>query len=136
MADIGDGEVVLVQGSAAKPYELKNVGGVYSCTCPAWRNQSTGLDRRTCKHLKAHRGEQAELDRIAAAIAANPGANDDIAQARATASAATSGGGSSRAVKKDTAPPVLLAHRWENDLDLTGWWMSEKLDGVRAWWDG
>jgi DNA ligase-1 len=30
----------------------------------------------------------------------------------------------------------LLAHSWENDLDLTGWWMSEKLDGVRAWWDG
>jgi DNA ligase-1 len=33
-------------------------------------------------------------------------------------------------------PPVLLAHVWENDTDLTGWWMSEKLDGVRAYWDG
>ena len=33
-------------------------------------------------------------------------------------------------------PPVLLAHSWENDVDLTGWWMSEKLDGVRAYWDG
>jgi len=41
-----------------------------------------------------------------------------------------------RGVKKETAPPVLLAHRWENDIDLTGWWMSEKLDGVRAYWNG
>ncbi|HEY1098520.1 MAG TPA: DNA ligase, partial [Myxococcota bacterium] len=33
-------------------------------------------------------------------------------------------------------PPVLLAHKWESDVDLTGWWLSEKLDGVRAYWDG
>ena len=33
-------------------------------------------------------------------------------------------------------PPVLLAHVWENDVELLGWWMSEKLDGVRAYWDG
>lgn len=31
---------------------------------------------------------------------------------------------------------MLLAHRWENDVDLADWWMSEKLDGVRAYWDG
>ncbi len=39
---------------------------------------------------------------------------------------------------KDPAvpPPILLAHVWENDIDLTGWWMSEKLDGVRAYWNG
>jgi DNA ligase-1 len=41
----------------------------------------------------------------------------------------------SRAVVKDTAPPVLLAHKWSNE-DPAGWWISEKLDGVRAWWDG
>ena len=29
-----------------------------------------------------------------------------------------------------------MAHRWETDVDLRGWWMSEKLDGVRAYWDG
>src|SRR5262249_42115884 len=38
--------------------------------------------------------------------------------------------------KKDTAPPILLAHKWEVDHDPTGWWMSEKLDGIRAYWDG
>ena len=35
-------------------------------------------------------------------------------------------------------PPVLLANDWWDveDLDPAGWWMSEKLDGVRAYWDG
>jgi DNA ligase-1 len=40
------------------------------------------------------------------------------------------------ATTEATAPPLLLAHSWEGDVDLTGWWMSEKLDGVRAYWDG
>jgi len=30
---------------------------------------------------------------------------------------------------------VLLAHKWENE-DPTGWYMSEKLDGVRCFWNG
>ncbi|HEY1099104.1 MAG TPA: DNA ligase, partial [Myxococcota bacterium] len=55
MPDIADGEVVHVKGSAKDPYELKNVGGVYSCSCPAWRNAGGGIERRTCKHLKAWR---------------------------------------------------------------------------------
>ncbi len=35
-----------------------------------------------------------------------------------------------------TAPPLLLAHAWDNEQNLTGWFMSEKLDGVRAYWTG
>src|SRR5207244_5594780 len=34
------------------------------------------------------------------------------------------------------APALLLAETWDNALDPTGWWLSEKLDGVRAFWDG
>lgn len=35
-----------------------------------------------------------------------------------------------------TAPALMLAHR-ADDLDaLIGWWSTEKLDGVRAYWDG
>ena len=52
MPDLQDGESTQVQGSARAPYILKNVGGVYSCTCPAWRNQSLPIERRTCKHLQ------------------------------------------------------------------------------------
>ena len=31
---------------------------------------------------------------------------------------------------------VLLAKTWDASIDPTGWWMSEKMDGVRALWDG
>jgi DNA ligase-1 len=30
---------------------------------------------------------------------------------------------------------VMLAKNWSGS-DPSGWWMSEKLDGVRAWWNG
>lgn len=33
-------------------------------------------------------------------------------------------------------PGLLLAHEWDGEMDPTGWWMSEKLDGVRAYWNG
>ena len=52
MPELLDGQSVEIQGSGAKPYVLKNTGGVYSCTCPAWRNQSAKIDRRSCKHLR------------------------------------------------------------------------------------
>jgi DNA ligase-1 len=32
--------------------------------------------------------------------------------------------------------PVMLAHRWDPKIDIKGWWMSEKLDGVRGYWTG
>ena len=51
MADLLDGESVEMKGSGSKPYILKNVGGVYSCTCPAWRNQSLHPDK---PHLTKH----------------------------------------------------------------------------------
>ena len=64
MPDLNDGESVEMKGSGAKPYVLKNVGGVYSCTCPAWRNQSIAIERRTCKHLRKLRGDAAEEARV------------------------------------------------------------------------
>ncbi len=77
MADLRDGEVAHVQGSASKPYELKNSGGVYSCSCPAWRNQSVGIESRTCKHLRKLRGDAAENARLGtlSAPAAKPEAD-------------------------------------------------------------
>lgn len=121
MADIADGEKVEVKGSGVKPYVLKNSGGVYSCTCPAWRNQSIALEKRTCKHLRGYRGDAAEDARVGSA-----------APREKLASNATV-----KSAKADTAePPLLLAHSWDNEVDLAGWWMSEKLDGVRAYWDG
>jgi DNA ligase-1 len=31
---------------------------------------------------------------------------------------------------------VQLAGTWDRKTDLTGWWISEKFDGARAYWDG
>lgn len=39
------------------------------------------------------------------------------------------------AEKNVGAPKLLLAKEWKGQ-DITGWWLSEKLDGVRAYWDG
>lgn len=33
-------------------------------------------------------------------------------------------------------PAVTLANIWRGDSDPTGYWVSEKLDGVRGYWDG
>jgi len=99
---------------------LKNTGGVYSCSCPAWRNQSTPIERRSCKHLRKLRGDAAEKERCGSAEPQRP------------TRTASSGDGEDDA----GGPPLLLAERWDNAADLTDWWMSEKLDGVRAYWDG
>lgn len=116
MPDLNDGESVHMQGSGSKPYTLKNVGGVYSCSCPAWRNQSVAIERRTCKHLRKLRGDPAEEARIGGTV--------PVPAKTKTSS------------DHSKAPPLLLAESWDNVLDPTGWHMSEKLDGVRAYWDG
>ena len=116
---IDDGDSVEVQGSSST-YTLSRQGSVFMCSCPAWKNQSAPIDARTCKHLRAYLGNDEETQRVGSAAPQR--------------SAAT--------IKKDTAaaegkaPPLLLAHKWETDNDPTGWWMSEKLDGIRAYWDG
>ena len=220
-----DGDTCQVQGSGKKPYVLKNVGGVLSCTCPAWCNQSLPIDRRTCKHLKSVRGDAAEAVRVAAAFTGGaapapasfgspsgrlptkppmqniPLQNIPVRPAarsapRKTVQTPESFAAGVRAVEMDededepeasdfnprleqdeslryasvmqvttldpierqrimaraydqkrklrpdekakiSGPPVLLALPFENeDIDPRGWWMSEKLDGVRAYWNG
>jgi DNA ligase-1 len=128
MPDLADGDSAQVSGSGSSVYTLKNIGGVYSCTCPAWRNQSIGLERRTCKHLRAYRGDDAETARLgsAEALTGKPPRAPKAAGEASDAADDDDGEG----------PPLLLAHRWETDIDITGWWLSEKLDGVRAYWDG
>lgn len=41
----------------------------------------------------------------------------------------------SPAADKQT-PHLLLADVWKPSIDPTGWWMSEKYDGLRGYWDG
>ena len=115
MPDFRDGEAAEVQGSGRLPYVLKNVGGIYSCSCPAWRNQSLPIERRTCKHLRLYRGEATEAARIG-------GVSTTLAN--------------EPAAESTKAPAMLLAETWDGEQDVSGWWLSEKLDGVRAVWTG
>src|SRR5437588_6873402 len=105
MPDLSDGQSVEMQGSGSRPYVLKNVGGVYSCSCPAWRNQSIGIERRSCKHLRKLRGDAVEEARIGGALPAKP----------------------LKAEGDSDTPPLLLAESWDNVTDPAGWWLSEKL---------
>ena len=115
MPDLNDGETTEMQGSGSKPYVLKNTGGVYSCSGPAWRNQSVAIEKRTCKHLRKLRGDAAEEARVGSDLPERAQPAKD---------------------KKDSEPPLLLAEAWDFVTDPAGWWLSEKLDGVRAYWDG
>ena len=119
MKELSDGEVLLMKGSGIKPYELKNIGGIYSCSCPAWRNQSIAIESRTCKHLRKLRGDESEEARIGVPLPQRPGKAERSGK-----------NGSS------SAPPLLLANNWDSVTDVSGWWLSEKLDGVRAYWNG
>jgi DNA ligase 1 len=92
---------------------IKNVGGIFSCSCPGWRFQSLPIERRSCRHLRDIRGYAAEEARVGVVLSdAKP----------------------PKTLVKP--PPLLLAESWDGDLDPKGFWMSEKLDGVRAFWDG
>jgi DNA ligase-1 len=39
-------------------------------------------------------------------------------------------------VRATDAPALLLAERYQGGIDVSQYWVSEKLDGVRAYWDG
>ncbi|MGL4553707.1 MAG: DNA ligase [Gemmataceae bacterium] len=117
MQEPGVGESVEMKGSGAKPYVIKNHGpGGWSCSCPAWRNQSMDPALRTCKHIRKLRGDDAEQLRLASVGELPSRKPDDESLAK--------------------GPGVLLAESWDAAQNLAGWWMSEKLDGVRAYWDG
>src|SRR5512137_392549 len=65
MPNLRDGEERDVfSRSSGRRYTIKRVGAVYSCSCPAWRNQNRHPDFRTCKHLEEFRGRAVEAARI------------------------------------------------------------------------
>jgi DNA ligase-1 len=118
--------------------------GTYCCNCPPWRYQTTPTNKRTCKHLQLHLGAAFEAKRCA------PDLDEFVdgagigygAGAAAAAAAPAIGGAAPRAMAgaafgaKKAIPGVLLAQKADEKGDYTGWWCSEKLDGVRGYWDG
>ena len=116
--DLADGEETTMQGSGKKPYALKNIGGTYSCSCPAWRNQSLPIDVRSCKHLRKLRGDEAETARTG-----NPAKVKRKSKAKKKVAA-----------KRVEEHSFLLADDWDEADDPKGKIQSEKMDGVRAKW--
>ncbi len=140
---LNEGETIYVQGSARDPYKIRKIAGVVDCSCPAWRNLGQGIDTRVCKHIRLNIKPEclphAALVRsgmISASTSSTVStpATPVAAPVRLTpkGKVSTAVGG---AVRKATAPDLLLAETW-TDQDPTGMWISEKLDGVRAYWDG
>src|SRR3954471_13223828 len=101
-SQLADGQSVQVKGSSST-YTVSRKGQVYMCSCPAWKNQGAAIDRRTCKHLRAYLGDAAEAARVGTATPSSPPAASRTAPGRRSAPA----------VARPTAPPILLAHKWE-----------------------
>ena len=53
-----------------------------------------------------------------------------------TTAGATETGVTAQPIGLPAPPAVTLANVWRGDSDPTGYWVSEKLDGVRGYWDG
>eukprot|EP01006_Ploeotia_vitrea_P047028 TRINITY_DN67081_c10_g1_i1.p1 TRINITY_DN67081_c10_g1~~TRINITY_DN67081_c10_g1_i1.p1 ORF type:complete len:797 (-),score=76.62 TRINITY_DN67081_c10_g1_i1:32-2086(-) len=139
---LADGDLYLIGPPGTNQYKLKNAGGIWYCTCASWRYQNKGPDERNCKHLEEFLGLEYNNWRIKEAQGG--GGDDDMPLATATATTTTTttttagGGGGAifKQTKKLKSPAVLLAQKWEEKTDPKGYLVSEKLDGVRAWWDG
>ena len=125
------GESVEVQGSAAKPYVIKHHSDDnYSCSCPGWRNCPGPVDTKTCKHTKPYKNSSGTAPTVGARV------NGGAQVPQPLTKNPTNLEKVSEVLESSDRGNCLLAHSWEPDTDPTGWLLSEKLDGVRALWDG
>ncbi|KAL8277259.1 hypothetical protein RQP46_010328 [Phenoliferia psychrophenolica] len=159
-----DGEEVNVKSDSSDTvYICKRSNDHFTCTCPAWRIQKgAAVDQRSCKHLRTLLGDPYEDARLILSgfvpSAAVPAPQKRSAAASASSSkvkkakksdddeddgaisddSGPSGGRGGAKTKKTKVVSVLLAKKFElgGKVDPEGWWVSEKLDGIRAYWDG
>src|SRR5579872_6125791 len=65
-----EGETVSFPSESSETVHTVSLkGGVYVCTCTGWRMQRLPVNRRTCKHLRQHLGEEFEAQRCPESIA-------------------------------------------------------------------
>ncbi|KAF8600119.1 DNA ligase/mRNA capping enzyme [Ceratobasidium sp. AG-I] len=136
-----DGEEREVKSlTSSSKYKIKRTWDHYYCTCPAWRNQGGApTNARSCKHIKELLGDDYEAARIKLKNphGADPSSSGGTrASKRAKKDSGDSSGSGNSSAK--VVPELLLAVKWDlaTGADPTGWWMSEKLDGVRVYYDG
>ncbi|KZV81906.1 DNA ligase/mRNA capping enzyme, partial [Exidia glandulosa HHB12029] len=135
-------------------YIIKRTGDCYRCECMAWRTAGGQNNARSCKHLKELLGEEYENARCrskdlpeiqpAPSVAAHKDDGGPKSKAKSLLKKAVRNHNKEdKDADEDTAKvntqafKLLLANKWnpENSPDLQGWWCSEKLDGVRAFYD-
>ncbi|KAK7453457.1 hypothetical protein VKT23_011730 [Stygiomarasmius scandens] len=150
-----DGDETEVKSQTSNSsYKVKRTWDHYYCTCPAWRNQGGHpVNARTCKHLRSLLGDAYEDARLkfknphgpVPTTKSKPGSKGKGKRKKADDDDDDDGDGkpaSKRAKGEDDdagkKPELLLANKWdiEKGADPTGWWVSEKLDGVRTFYDG
>jgi DNA ligase-1 len=148
---LAPGQSIEVQGSAAKPYIVKNHDGViWSCTCMGWKNSGGPVNKKSCKHCRQVNGAANEAARIGAqapalaaaipvAIQATPAQSATPGTREATIEAQEASLG--RKLRQDEkaklfGPKLLLANGWDGTTDPTGYFISTKYDGIRAYFDG
>ncbi|KAJ7157533.1 hypothetical protein C8R43DRAFT_401361 [Mycena crocata] len=122
-------------------YKIKRVSDHYHCSCPSWRNQARNIIARTCKHLLDLLGEYYEAARLKLKDPYGPPPltpKRPTKSRRASAVAPETDGKDAEKSHSISLPPqLLLAKVWDLDgPDPTGWWISEKLYGVRNFYDG
>ncbi|KAH7338308.1 hypothetical protein B0J17DRAFT_661935 [Rhizoctonia solani] len=125
--------------TSSSTYKVKRTWDHYYCTCPAWRNQGgVPINARSCKHIKSILGEEYEAARMKLknphGSASSSKDSRPAKRAKKDSGSSTANGGNGSKV----VPQLLLAVKWDlaTGCDPTGWWMSEKLDGVRVYYDG
>jgi DNA ligase-1 len=136
---------------------------IISCTCPAYKFSiaKKGIENCTCKHIVTVFGEKLEQDRLRRNSNTNNNAGENVVPPTARSSASTAPpaakrskvGASAKGGKESTTSTasastaimdenpaipkkITLAKEWDPKTNPTGYWMSEKLDGMRAFWDG
>lgn len=106
-----------VDSVAVGGFILKRTGSNYECTCSSFtgiENIGKPSNMKTCSHLKNYLGDEFERARC------------DLPEK-----------GKKPKIPQHIQVSVLLAHKYkEGDTNPLNWWMSEKLDGVRAYWNG
>mmetsp|Transcript_10104 Transcript_10104/g.15114 ORF Transcript_10104/g.15114 Transcript_10104/m.15114 type:complete len:457 (-) Transcript_10104:223-1593(-) len=119
LEDLENGLKVYIQGSSSLPYTCKKFDGGYSCTCQGWTMnvKNKGVQATSCKHLRSIRGDEAEYLRCEE----NSGVFNPSSKSQRS---------------NGIVAKIALAHPWKQTTDPTGYLMSEKLDGMRAYWTG
>ena len=103
-------QTVTVAGSHGASYEVTHKEDHIYCTCPSWKFMRAPIQQRQCKHILQLLGNTSTTPTNKRKRADKRGDNRGVLE-------------------------PALAEKWTTQ-DPTGWYRSEKLDGMRCIWTG